>query len=138
MAAFKWSSHAPIEDPGRVRDELSTLGSFNDHLDPGYVTRVFGDHINATAAIEYSRFAEWKLNPAAVPGSLPDLSASRSTIDGLNQTMLTQIAANWPQLHAPACPAQLDAARNGVIRARQLDGRYQRAILVATQSYCQD
>ena len=31
-------------------------------IDPDYVTRVFGDQINATEAIEYSKFADWKLN----------------------------------------------------------------------------
>ncbi|HET7075767.1 MAG TPA: chorismate mutase [Mycobacterium sp.] len=136
VAAFKWRSQAPIEDPARVQEELRALSSANSP-DPGYVTRVFGDQINATEAIEHSRFAEWKLNPAAVPGSPPDLSASRSTIDGLNQTMLTQIAADWELLHAPACPTQLDVARSDVIRDRQLDGLYQRALLLATQSYCQ-
>jgi chorismate mutase len=139
VAAFKWSSHGSIEDPGRVKQELSQLGAdaTAERIDPGYVTRVFGDQINATEAIEYSRFVDWKLNPAGVPGAPPDLSASRSTIDGLNQTMLTQIVVNWSLLHSPTCPEQLDAARSDVIRARQLDGLYQKALAVATQSYCQ-
>jgi chorismate mutase len=139
VAAFKWGSHGSIEDPGRVQQELSKLGAdaTAQHIDPGYVTRVFGDQINATEAIEYSRFADWKLNPAGVPAAPPDLSASRSTIDGLNQTMLTQIVADWDLLHSPACPERLDAARNDVMRARQLDDLYQRALSLATQSYCQ-
>jgi chorismate mutase-like protein len=100
VAAFKWSSHGSIEDPGRVQQELRKLGAFNnpaaaEHIDPGYVTRVFGDQIDATKAIEYSRFAVRKLNPSGVPPAPPDLSASRSTIDGLNQMMLTQIVADW-------------------------------------------
>jgi chorismate mutase len=140
VAAAKWNSHGAVEDPGRVRDELAKLGAAaaGDHLDPGYVTRVFGDQINATEAIEYSRFADWKLNPAGVPAAAPDLSASRAAIDGLNETMLTQIAADWDALHSPECPTQLDAARNGVVGARRLDGLYQRALTTATRSYCQD
>lgn len=139
VAAFKWSSHGSVEDPGRVQQELGKLSADATarHIDPGYVTRVFGDQIDATEAIEYSRFADWKLNPADVPAAPPDLSASRSTIDGLNQTMLTRIVADWDLLHSPACAERLDAARDDVIRARQLDGLYQRALSSATQSYCQ-
>jgi chorismate mutase len=138
VAAFKWNSHAAIEDPGRVQQELDDLGAdaAGERIDPNYVTRVFGDQINATEAIEYSRFADWKLNPSSAPTGSPDLSASRSTIDGLNQTMLTQLVTRWDLLHSPACAAQLDAARTAVIRAHQLESLYQRALSLATQSYC--
>ena len=139
VAAAKWSTHGAIEDPGRVAQELAKVGAeaTAQHIDANYVTRLFGDQINATEAIEYSRFAEWKLNPAGAPAGSPDLSASRSAIDALNKTMLTQIVANWDLLHSPACASQLDAARSGVIRARQLDSLYQQALSLATGSYCQ-
>jgi chorismate mutase len=139
VAAFKWNTHGAVEDPGRVQQELAKLGAEATaaHVDRDYVTRVFGDQINATEAIEYSRFADWKLNPADAPAAAPDLSESRATIDGLNHTMLTQIVAAWDLLHSPGCAADLDAARGGVARARQLDGLYQQALSLATQSYCQ-
>jgi len=50
--------------------------------------------------------------------------------------MLTQIALNWDLLHSPACAFQLDAATGDVIRARQLDSVYQKALSLATHSYC--
>jgi chorismate mutase len=138
VAAFKWTSHGAIEDPGRVQDELANMSAdaAGEHIDPDYVTRVFGDQINATEAIEYSRFADWKLHPSSAPAGSPDLSASRSTIDGLNQTMLTQIVARWDLLHSPACAPQLDTARTAVIQAHQLESLYQHALSLATQSYC--
>jgi chorismate mutase len=105
-------------------------------IDPDYVARVFGDQINATEAIEYRRFADWKLTPSSVPADSPDLAASRAAIDGFNQTMLTQLAANWDLLRSPQCAARLDAARSGAVRARHLDGLYQQALTTATQSYC--
>lgn len=139
VAAYKWNTHAAIEDPVRVRQELAELGdqAVAEHLDREYVTRVFGDQISATEAIEYSRFADWKLNPGDAPVDSPDLSASRSAIDGLNQAMLTQLSANWGLLHSPACVPQLEAARIGIIAGRRLDGLFQRALRSATQSYCQ-
>jgi chorismate mutase len=139
VAAFKWTTHGAIEDPGRVEQQLAALGAeaTDQRVDPNYVTRVFGDQVSATEAIEYRRFADWKLNPAAAPGAAPDLSASRAAIDGLNQTMLTQLVANWDLLHSPDCASQLDAARAGVMSARQLDDLYRQALSRATQSYCQ-
>lgn len=138
VAAFKWNSHGAIEDPARVQQELAALSAdaADEHLDPDYVTRVFNDQINATEAIEYSRFADWKLNPSSAPANAPDLAASRSTIDGLNQTMLTQIVAQADVLHSPGCGGQLQIARNAVTHTEQLDGLYQRALSLATQSYC--
>nr|WP_232006824.1 chorismate mutase [Mycobacterium sp. 1245805.9] len=139
VAAFKWNTGGAIEDPGRVQQELTKLGAEASaaRVDRNYVTRVFGDQINATEAIEYSRFADWKLNPSDAPAAAPDLSESRSTIDGLNHTMLTQIVAGWELLHSPGCATELDAARSEVARARQLDGLYQQALSLATKSYCQ-
>ena len=131
VAAFKWECRRlASEDPGRVQQELAELraDAGGKRIDPDYVVRVFGDQINATEAIEYSRFADWKLQPATRRPRRPDLSASRSTIDALNQTMLSQIALNWDLLHSPSCAAQLDAARSDVIRARQLDNLYQQAL----------
>jgi chorismate mutase len=123
--------------PRAARTRRRGRGATAAHIDPNYVTRVFADQIHAAEAIEYSRFAGWKLNPADAPAAPPDLSASRSTIDGLNHTMLSQIVAGWDLLHSPACAPDLDAARADVIRARQLDGLYQQALSLATESYCQ-
>lgn len=139
VAAYKWNQHGAIEDPVRVQQELARLGDEADaaHVERDYVTRVFGDQIGATEAIEYSRFADWKLNPASAPGDSPDLSASRSSIDAFNRAMVAQIADDWNLLHSPECAPQLGAARNDVIRDRRLDGLYQKALSSATQSYCQ-
>ncbi len=139
VAAFKWNTHGAIEDPGRVRQELAHVRGEADaaRLDADYVARVFADQINATEAIEYSRFAGWKLKPADAPTAAPDLSASRATIDGFNRTMLAQIVARWDLLHSSDCGPELDAARGDVIRARALDDLYQQALSLATQSYCQ-
>jgi chorismate mutase len=138
VAAFKWNTHGAIEDPARVRQQLSALSSdaTGKHIDPHYVSRAFSDQINATEAIEYRRFADWKLDASSAPSGSPDLAASRSAIDGLNQTMLTQIATNWDLLRSPQCAPALDAARGEVIESRHLDGLYQQALMTATQSYC--
>lgn len=139
VAASKWNTHSAIEDPARVQQELAKMGAEASarHVDAEYVTRVFRDQINATEALEYSRFADWKLDGDAGPREPTDLSVSRSAIDGLNQTMLNHFVTSWDLLHSPECPAQVDIARSSVISARRLNGLYQRALALATQSYCQ-
>ncbi len=45
VAAYKWNAHAAIEDPDRVQQQLAKLSAdaVGEHIDPNYVTRVFGD-----------------------------------------------------------------------------------------------
>lgn len=73
VAAFKWNTHGAIEDPGRVQQELAAMSAdaAGRQIDPDYVARVFGDQINATEAIEYRRFADWKLTPSSAPAGSP-------------------------------------------------------------------
>ncbi|CAM3017591.1 chorismate mutase [Mycobacterium intermedium] len=139
VAAFKWSTQGAIEDPARVEQELSELAerAAAEQIDPDYVTRVFRDQISATEAIEYSRFADWKLDGGTTaPTAPPDLTASRAVIDTLNTKILSQIAANWSLLDSPSCAAELQRAGAETIRARHFDNLYQRALTTATRSYC--
>jgi chorismate mutase len=139
VAAFKWSTHGDIEDPARVEQELAVLreDAASAQIEPDYVVRVFGDQINATEAIEYRRFADWKLDPGAVPPAPADLSASRAAIDTLNAKILSHIALNWTLLHAPACTRQLEDARTQAVGVRRFDNLYRQALTAATRSYCQ-
>lgn len=139
VAAYKWSAHAAIEDPARVEQELSTLreDAASAHVEPDYVARVFSDQIAATEAIEYRRFADWKLDPAAVPPAPADLAASRAAIDALNTKILSHIALNWSLLGSAECAGLLQYSRDEVTRLRGLDNLYQRALTTATASYCQ-
>ncbi len=138
VAAAKWLNGGPITDPARVQQVLAAVSAEADSsgLPGDYVTTLFTDQINATEAIQYSRFAGWKLNPATAPVAAPDLSASRAQIDGLNQRMLEEIAEELTVLRSPDCPSRLDAAKSTVAAQRGLDPLYQQALDAATRSYC--
>ncbi|MCV7227735.1 chorismate mutase [Mycolicibacterium komossense] len=138
VAAYKWIDGGPITDPPRVKVVLDNVGAdaAAHRIDTGYVKRVFGDQINATEGVEYARFSQWKFDPASAPDTAPDLSASRSAIDGFNKTMVNEIALQWGSLHGPDCWGELASATSAVIGARQLDGLYQQALGFATHSYC--
>ena len=139
-AAVKWKSGGSIEDPARVEQVMTAVSgdAVAHRIDPDYVKRVFADQINATEAVEYSRFAQWKLDPSLAPATAPDLSASRAAIDGLNHTMVDEIATQWAVLQSPQCAAERDDTVEAVASARQLDPLYRQALGAATRSYCAD
>jgi len=138
VAASKWLNGGPITDPARAQQVLDAVAGEAESagVPSEYVTEVFTDQINATEAIQYSRFSWWKFDPAAAPTSAPDLSSSRALIDELNRRMVAEIAEDWPVLRAPDCDAALSSAKAGVADDRGLDPLYRQALDAATRSYC--
>ena len=138
VAASKWINGGPITDTARVHQVLAAVGAEaeSDGVPVDYVRTLFTDQINATEAIQYSRFAWWKLNPAAAPATAPDLSTSRTGIDALNHRMVAEIAEQLPVLRSADCSIELDAAKAAVNGARALDPLYRQALDAATRSYC--
>jgi chorismate mutase len=138
VAASKWQTGGSIEDPQRVEQVLRAVSTdaTSRGADIDFVRRIFTDQIDATEAIEYTRFAQWKLDPASAPAAAPDLAASRATIDRLNGEMVAQVALNWSVLRSADCIATLDDAKTAVANARMLDPVYQQALGFSTHSYC--
>jgi chorismate mutase len=138
VAASKWKTGGSIEDPQRVEQVLGTVSAdaTGKDVDADYVRRIFTDQIAATEAIEYTRFAQWKLDPSA-PGVAPDLSVSRAVIDRLNAEMVEQVAVHWSVLHSPDCTGTLDDAKTAIANSRTLDPLYRQALSFSTHSYCQ-
>ena len=146
VAAFKWINGGDITDPQRVNQVMDAVGSdATAHgIDAQYVATVFTDQINATEAIEFTRFAQWKFDTSTAPTTAPALSDSRAAIDGigpsgfhlLGETMVDEIALQWNSLHGPTCSTDLRGASDAVATDRQLDGLYRQALSSATRSYC--
>lgn len=138
VAASKWINGGPITDVTRADQVLDAVGAdASAHgVDPTYVRTVFTDQIGATEGIEYTRFGEWKFDPSTAPTTAPDLSESRTAIDGFNKTMVEEIALQWNSLHGPACSAELHDATDAVATDRRLDPLYRQALSSATRSYC--
>jgi chorismate mutase len=138
VAASKWNTGGPIEDPQRVEQVLAAVNvdATGKDIDAAYVRRIFTDQIDATEAIEYTRFAQWKLDPGSAPVAAPDLSASRAIIDRLNAEMVEQVAMHWSVLYSPYCTGTLDDAKTAIANSRMLDPLYQQALAYSTHSYC--
>jgi chorismate mutase len=138
VAATKWINGGSIEDPPRVEQVLKAVSAdaARKGVEPDYVRQIFTDQVRATEALQYSRFAQWKLDPVSAPAVAPDLASSRATIDRLNTEMVEQIALQWPVLHSPDCTRLLSDAEAAVIDARALDPLYQQALDLSIHSYC--
>jgi chorismate mutase len=138
VAATKWINAGAIEDPPRVEQVLRSVSvdATRKGVEPAYVRQIFTDQVHATEALEYSRFAQWKLDPPAAPTVAPDLASSRATIDRLNIEMVDQVALQWPVLHSPDCIRMVDDAKAVVAGARMLDPLYRQALDFSTHSYC--
>jgi chorismate mutase len=138
VAASKWNTGGSIEDPQRVEQVLAAVSAdaTGKDVDADYVRRIFTDQIDATEAIEYTRFAQWKLDPGSAPGVAPDLSASRAIIDGLNAEMVEQVAMHWSVLRSPDCAGTLEDAKTAVANSHTLDPLYRHALAFSTHSYC--
>jgi len=139
VAAAKWLNGGAITDATRAEQVLAaTVGVAETRgLADDFTRQVFTDQINANEAIQYARFAGWKLDTAAAPGWAPELAASRQIIDRLNRVIIDQLAVQQPLLQSPECGSALDAAESSVAAARQFDDLYRRALDSATRSYCQ-
>jgi chorismate mutase len=138
VAASKFLTGGQVDDPKREQQVIDavTADASTQHVDAAYVHDVFRNQIDATDSLEHSRFAQWKIDPSAAPSATPDLSASRTEIDRLNHTMVSEIAAQWARLNSPSCRADLYQAVDAVVRARKLVTLYQPALAYATYSYC--
>lgn len=138
VAAFKWVDGGSIEDAPRVKQVLDAVGAdaTRHGIDEAFVRAAFNDQIHATEGIEYTRFGQWKLDPAAAPVSAPDLSESRTAIDGFNRTIVDEMAQHWDLLRGPGCGQAVNDARTAVVADRQLDPLYDQALTFATHSYC--
>jgi chorismate mutase len=138
VAASKWINGGSITDRQRADQVLDSVAAnaLARAIDPKYVKTVFTDQIAATEGIEYTRFGQWKFDPAVAPNTAPDLSESRTQIDGYNKIMVEEIAVRWDALHSQGCRQDLADAMAAVVGQRQLDELYRQALTSATRSYC--
>jgi chorismate mutase len=138
VAASKWINGGPITDTTRADQVLDGVESdaAAHNIDQAYVRTAFENQIAATEGIEYLRFSQWKFDPVAAPTTAPNLSASRSAIDGFNKVMVDEMALQWDSLGSPGCATDLESAKQAVVNDRRLDGLYRQALSSATRSYC--
>jgi chorismate mutase len=139
VAASKFGTNSPIDDPAReqqeldaVRQQATALG-----LDPAVTVQFFQDQITASKVIQKGLFKRWEAHPHGTPTTRPDLNQIRTQLDRLTTEILQQLQATEKDRHATlSCTIQLaEATLSGEI-VNHFDALHRQALETALQSGC--
>ncbi|MFF4404817.1 chorismate mutase [Streptomyces sp. NPDC001262] len=138
VAASKWISGAPVNDPAREEQVLRDMDAKAQELgiDRPTVQRVFKDQMEANKLVQYALHDRWRDNPEDAPTTAPDLSEIRDRINRINGELLTAIGEAAPVLSAPQCHAVRDRATDTVAEEEQLDPLHTQGLRRALAGLC--
>ncbi|ONI88858.1 hypothetical protein ALI22I_18010 [Saccharothrix sp. ALI-22-I] len=139
VAAAKYGTPAPIDDPAReqvVLDTVLTL-SIEMGIDPSESVAVFRDQIEANKQVQRHLYALWTAHPELAPTERPDLATEvRPQLDRITRQLLEQLKATDHTRARPSCPARLLATRLFVSHTRNLDPPHRAALDRSLTSAC--
>ncbi|MDT8915195.1 chorismate mutase [Amycolatopsis sp. PS_44_ISF1] len=139
VAAAKFGTTSPIDDPGReqqvldqVRARATALG-----LDPDAAAAFFRDQITASKVVQRGRFARWTAHPDQAPTTRPDLGPIRTRLDRLTADLLDRLKATVDlRSERVPCTVQLAVAAGSAVVLERLDALHRRALGTAVHSVC--
>ncbi|SFS46830.1 chorismate mutase [Saccharopolyspora flava] len=136
VAAAKWGTDSPIEDPEREQQVLDGVAAraVELGLDPEEATRVFRDQIEASKLVQRGLHAYWTAHPDQQPTERPDLGEIRPELDRLGEAILVQLRDTDELRDGPSCTGHLLSAYAHT--AHDLDALHQAALGRATPSIC--
>jgi chorismate mutase len=116
VAAAKFGTGAPIDDPARERQELAAIRrqATSTGLDERAVVGFFTDQITASKMVQRSLFRRWTDHPDQAPTDRPDLGALRAELDRLTTGLLDQLGRQRDD--GVAVPAGLDPLHRDALR----------------------
>ena len=138
VAAAKWGTPSPIDDPAREAQVLGAVATqaADEGLSAGRVQQIFRDQIEANKEVQRALFGWWSVAPGAAPTVRPDLTQVRPVIDRQNLDILLQLREQEAVLAGPGCvPALVDAAV-AVAAEQRLDPLHQATLARALVSIC--
>ncbi|WP_030411295.1 chorismate mutase [Streptomyces sp. NRRL S-1448] len=138
VAAAKWGTGSPIDDPAREQQVLDAVAEQARQLgaDPAATVRIFRDQIEANKIVQRGLHRRWAADPSKAPAERPDLGEVRKEINRINTELVRAIAASAPARSAPSCHPLLTVAGAGVRRARHLDPLHTVALARSLASVC--
>ncbi|WP_328606176.1 chorismate mutase [Amycolatopsis sp. NBC_00345] len=139
VAAAKFGTGKPIDDPVRERQELAevreraaTLG-----IDPDRTVSFFQDQIAASKVVQRGLFDRWTAHPDEAPTTRPDLNEIRAELDQLTTSLLGQlVATDGVRRPGITCRVEVTAAQLSAIVVDRLDALHRNALRVASRSVC--
>jgi chorismate mutase len=139
VAASKFYTRTPVEDPLRERQVLAEAGRRSGEmgLDRAATIMFFRSQIEASKFVQRGLLARWQAHPDHAPGTSPDLDAIRARLDELTDQLLEQLRSTQAvRRSATVCRARLLDVWSPVAAAHHLDALHRRALDVATESLC--
>lgn len=139
VAAAKWGTGRPIEDPVREQQILDSVAerSVAMGIEPEAARRIFRDQIEAGKLVQRGLFARWAVRPGDVPAHRPDLVKDvRPLLDRITGELLADLKETRDARRAPSCRAELVKAVERVEAARRPDALHRAGLLRAVPSIC--
>ncbi|MCL7497696.1 chorismate mutase [Streptomyces sp. MCA2] len=138
VAAAKWGTGGPIDDPAREQEVLDAVADQARRLgaDPAATVRIFRDQIEASKVVQRGLHRRWHADPAQAPTTRPDLDEVRKEINRINGELVRAIARSPHARSAPYCAPLLTVAAAQIRHERHLDGLHTMALARSLRSVC--
>ncbi|MFD0344237.1 gamma subclass chorismate mutase AroQ [Streptomyces sp. NPDC127117] len=139
VAAAKWGTGSPVDDPVRERQVLDSAAARAGKLgaDPRLTRLVFRDQIEANKAVQRGLHRLWRDHPSEAPAARPRLDDVRKEVDRLNEALVRAVADSAPYRRAaPLCRVALGISAGHVSRERGLDELHASALAGSLKSVC--
>ncbi|RNG22664.1 chorismate mutase, partial [Streptomyces botrytidirepellens] len=139
VAAAKWGTDSPIDDPAREQQVLDAVAEQAREVggDPGATVRIFRDQIEASKVVQRGLYRRWQADPSSAPTERPDLGEVRLEINRINGELVRAIADAADARTAPSCPGLLLAGALATGHEKRLDGLHAVALTRALPSVCE-
>ncbi|MEU5161335.1 gamma subclass chorismate mutase AroQ [Streptomyces sp. NPDC020875] len=138
VAAAKWGTDSPIDDPAReqivldsVRQQAEAAGA-----DPEATVAIFRDQIEANKLVQRELHRQWTEDPSKAPTERPDLTEIRKEINRVNTELVRAVAASDRARSARSCLGALAVTAVHVRHEKQLDRLHTLALVRAVPSVC--
>ncbi|WP_257231661.1 chorismate mutase [Streptomyces sp. Rer75] len=139
VAAAKWGTDSPIDDPAREQQVLDAVAEQAREAggDPAATVRIFRDQIEASKVVQRGLYRRWQADPSSAPTERPDLGKVRVEINRINGELVRSIADAADARTAPSCPGRLLAGALATGHEKRLDGLHAVALTRALPSVCE-
>lgn len=138
VAAAKWGTDSPIDDPAREQQVLDGVADRAEQLgaDPDEIRTVFRDQIEASKVVQRGLFRRWTDHPAQAPTTRPDLAVVRQEINRVTAALVTALAGTAADRAALTCRPELALTALRVHHEDRLDALHTRALVRSLASVC--
>ncbi|MFB6844057.1 chorismate mutase [Streptomyces sp. NPDC056373] len=138
VAAAKWGTDSPIDDPAREQQVLDDVGDRAQQLgaDPDEIRAIFRDQIEANKVVQRGLFQRWTDHPGEAPTTKPDLNVVRQKINQVTGALVEALAGTSADRGALTCRPELALAGLQVHHEKHLDALHTRALARALPSVC--